>query len=58
MEETIHQARNYRHRNHGINSLGYDDFLSSIALQYSREMTHPGYFTYSFPKGEAPGEIY
>jgi uncharacterized protein YkwD len=54
LEITVHQLTNQYRIQHGLNSLSWDDELSTVARSHSQDMALRDYFSHDTPEGRDP----
>jgi len=58
IERLTHEQTNKRRRNNGLAELQYNNHLSAIALQHSRDMAEKDYFSHESPEGNGTSDRY
>ena len=53
-EMEVHRLINLEREKHGLETLGYDEKLASIAKSHSKDMASSGYFSHDTPEGLDP----
>ena len=53
-EMEVHRLINLEREKHGLEALGYDEKLASIAKSHSKDMASSGYFSHDTPEGLDP----